>query len=305
MSAQPVTDAEAIDVAGSEEEAASEALVLARGHASEIDAPITGGEMAVLYRLGRGLAASGMFKDARQADQAFAKLIFGRDLGLSATQAMTDIHIIEGKPEMSANLQASKVRSSDRYEYEVDELTDERCQLSFYEMQRRPMSGSPDRKLVGVSEFDQEDAETAELTKPTRNGATSNYVKFPRNMLFARAMSNGVAWFCPDVMNGIRVYAEGELADVQRVEQAQSAGSPEVAQAPAESAEPPEATVVEDAPLSDEKRAELIAAFDEAGAKIEMFLTAVGVDCTDDLTENTAFALREKLGAHLQRGAAQ
>jgi hypothetical protein len=34
-------------------------------------------------------------------------------------------------------------------------------------------------------------------------------------MLFARAMSNGVKWFCPDVMNGSTVYTPEELgADV-------------------------------------------------------------------------------------------
>jgi hypothetical protein len=300
MSARPTPAPADIEVAGSPEEAASEALVLSRGHVSEIDAPITGGEMAVLYRLGRGLAASGMFKDARQADQAFAKLIFGRDLGLSATQAMTDIHIIEGKPEMSANLQASKVKASGRYDYTVDELTPERCQLSFYELARAPMAMRATRELLGVSEFTIEDAQRAGLVKDK-----SPWVKYPRNMLFARAMSNGVAWYCPDVMNGIRVYAEGELADVQRAEQQTPAvtadGSPLEAQGAGVDPEPEDATVVQDRMLTDQERNEIVAAFDAAGAKIEMFLTAVGVESTDDLSEASAFKLREKLGEHLQR----
>jgi hypothetical protein len=285
MSAQP-TDA-TIETAASEEEEASESLVLARGHASEIDAPITGGEMAVLFRLGKGLAASGMFKDARQAEQAFAKLIFGRDLGLSATQAMTDIHIIEGKPEMSANLQASKVRSSDRYEYDVIDLTPERCELLFWK----------DGEEVGTSEFTIEDAQRAGLVKDK-----SPWVKYPRNMLFARAMSNGVAWYCPDVMNGIRVYAEGELLDVQRVEQTQTAEPAPAAEGDAEHVE--DATVVDDPMLTAEARQELVAAFDAAGVNIDMFLTAVGVEATDDLTERAALKLREKLGEHLQRETA-
>lgn len=263
------------------DEPADDSQALVPTQSAQLDAPITGGEMEVLFRLGRGLARSGMFKDATQADQAFAKLIFGRDLGLSATQAMTDIHIIEGKPEMSANLQASKVRSSERYEYEVVELTDTRCELQFWK----------DGDEVGDSAFTIEDA--------TRAGLAGKGVwqKYPKNMLFARAMSNGVAWFCPDVMNGIRVYAEGELVDVQRVARS---GAP-VAEASAE-AEPEDATVVADgdALLNEDQVAELVGAFVAAGADIEMFLTAVGLESTDDITAAAAYRLREKLGEHLQ-----
>lgn len=39
--------------------------------------------------------------------------------------------------------------------------------------------------------------------------------KFPRNMLFARALSNGVRWFCPDVFYGNSVYVEGEIGEMQ------------------------------------------------------------------------------------------
>ena len=41
------------------------------------------------------------------------------------------------------------------------------------------------------------------------NGA--NWKNYPRNMLFARAMTNGARWFCPDVYCG---YAEEELEGV-------------------------------------------------------------------------------------------
>ena len=259
----------------------SQALVPTQS--AQLDAPITGGEMEVLFRLGRGLARSGMFKDAKQADQAFAKLIFGRDLGLSVTQAMTDIHIVEGKPEMSANLQAGKVRSSERYEYRVLELTNERCEIAF------TMDGE---ELQPTSVFSIEDAKCAGLVHKTKNGHDGMWEKYPRNMLFARAMSNGVAFHCPDVMNGIRVYAEGELVDVQRVERP----------GPAAEQEPEDATVVADgdALLNEDQVAELVGAFDAAGADIEMFLTAVGLESTDDITASAAYRLREKLGEHLQ-----
>jgi hypothetical protein len=286
-----------IESAATQEEAASEALVLARGHSTVVDAPITGGEMAVIYRLANGLAQSGFFKDARQAQQAFAKLIFGRDLGLSATQAMTDIHIVEGKPEMSANLQAGKVRSSERYEYRVVELTNERCEIAF------TMDGE---ELVPTSVFTMEDAVTAGLVLKDGDGyklapkRSTGWVYYPRNMLFARAMSNGVAFHCPDVMNGIRVYAEGEVTE----------GTPAPQQAaPAQVAEETvDGEVQAPAPLSDEDRASLTEALAAAGIDdndLTMLLTAVGVDSTDDLDAQTAYELRQRLGEHLARKGAR
>jgi hypothetical protein len=55
---------------------------------------------------------------------------------------------------------------------------------------------------LGVSVFDLDDA---------RKAGTKNLDKFPRNMLFARAMSNGAKWFTPDVCGGLTVYVPEEL----------------------------------------------------------------------------------------------
>lgn len=75
-------------------------------------------------------------------------------------------------------------------------MTDSNCRLEFFQ----------GGKSLGVTEFSAKDAAKA---------GTKNMDKFPRNMLFARAMSNGVRWFCPDVMNGSAVYTPEELgADV-------------------------------------------------------------------------------------------
>jgi len=58
------------------------------------------------------------------------------------------------------------------------------------------------RESIGKSEFTAADAAKA---------GTQNMGKFPRNMLFARAMSNGVRWYCPDVFSGNSVYTPEEL----------------------------------------------------------------------------------------------
>jgi hypothetical protein len=56
---------------------------------------------------------------------------------------------------------------------------------------------------IGNSTFTIEEAKKA---------GTKNIDKFPKNMLFARAISNGVKWFCPDVFAG-PVYVPEEMPE--------------------------------------------------------------------------------------------
>ena len=158
-------------------------------------APITDAELDTLFRLAKALAMSGLFKDAKDASQALAKILVARDLGLSPTEGLMGIHIVEGKPELSANLQASFVKRAPGYDYRIVEHTDEVCEISY----------THEGKEIGRSRFSMDDARRAGLAN---RGPWKSY---PRNMLFARAMSNGVAFHCPGVTGGMRVYHEGEI----------------------------------------------------------------------------------------------
>ena len=56
-----------------------------------------------------------------------------------------------------------------------------------------------------------------EIANDAKKAGTKNLEKFPRNMLFARAMSNGVKWFTPDIFSG-PVYVPEEMnVEVQDV----------------------------------------------------------------------------------------
>jgi hypothetical protein len=68
-----------------------------------------------------------------------------------------------------------------------------------------PIVGRPTWETLGVSTFTLEDARSAELVK-----TGSAWAKHPRNMLFARAMSNGVKWHMPDLLGGMPVYTEAD-----------------------------------------------------------------------------------------------
>ena len=152
-----------------------------------------------LFRLGEVLAQSGYFQDARQAAQAIVKVMAGRELGFGPIASMTGIHIIQGRPAIGADLMAKAVKRSGRYNYRVTELTDDACSIDFFEK-----SGDAWRP-IGSSRFTRQDAAKAK---------TKNLDAFPRNMLFARAMSNGVKWFCPDAL-GLTTYTPEELDGIE------------------------------------------------------------------------------------------
>lgn len=153
-----------------------------------------------LARIGKMMAVSGYFQDAREAAQAAVKVQAGMEMGFGPFTSMTGIHIIQGRPSVGANLMASAVKTNPRYDYRVREMTDQACRIEFFEI----VVGK--RESIGVSEFTLADGKKA---------GTKNLDKFPRNMLFARAMSNGIRWFCPDAFNGSTVYTPEELgADV-------------------------------------------------------------------------------------------
>jgi hypothetical protein len=148
--------------------------------------------------MAKTFAESGMFTDAKQMGQAFVKIQAGQEIGIPPFAAMSGIHIIQGKPTIGAGLIASTVKGSGKYDYKVVKLDDTICSLDFYQ-------GATN---IGNSTFTIQDAKKA-LTK--------NIDKFPKNMLFARAISNGVKWFCPDVFSG-PVYTPEEMESVTTTE---------------------------------------------------------------------------------------
>lgn len=151
--------------------------------------------MEDLSRVSKMLSASGFFSDARDAAQCGVKVLAGTEMGFGAFASMMGIHIIKGKPGVGANLMAAAVKRHPNYNYRVLEHSEQICRIEFYERWDGKMTS------VGTSEFTLADA---------RKAGTQNLDKHPRNMLFARAMSNGVKWYCPDVFDA-PVYTPEEL----------------------------------------------------------------------------------------------
>jgi hypothetical protein len=147
-----------------------------------------------IMSIGKAFAESGMFPDTKSAAQAIVKIQAGQEIGIPPFAAMSGIHIIQGKPTIGAGVIAAIVKGSGKYDYRVKESTEKICSIDFFQ----------GKELLGNSTFTMEDAKKA---------GTKNLDKFPKNMLFARAISNGVKWYTPDVFSG-PVYVPEEMQTV-------------------------------------------------------------------------------------------
>jgi hypothetical protein len=151
-----------------------------------------------VQRVSKAMVASGYFKDAADVAKAITKIMAGQEMGLGPFSSMTGIHIIKGKPVLGANLIATLIKNDPRYDYRILKLDNDGCSIAFFE----------NGKQVGESGFTADDAKAAGL-------AGDNWRKFPRNMYFARAISNGAKWYTPGVFGGSPVYTPDELgADI-------------------------------------------------------------------------------------------
>ncbi len=128
-------------------------------------------------------------------EQACAIMLKGRELGIPPMQALSHIHIINGKPSMSSELMLSQIlrlHPKTRISYPV--RTGEKCEIK---VQREGCDPS-------TFSFDMKDAQAA--------GVLGNPVwkKYPRAMLHARCVSEMARSLFPDAIAGVS-YTHEEL----------------------------------------------------------------------------------------------
>lgn len=148
-------------------------------------------------------------------------IAMGRDLGLNAALSLQLIHIIGGKPALSAGARATFLAQAG-YSWRPVVHTDKQCTLRFWD-KNGPMT-DVDGKPLDVT-ITIEDAEKAGWVQNSRgSGKVGNYDKVPKNMLFARVISNFHRWYAPHVV-GAQVYDAGEITmgDVIAATEAKSA----------------------------------------------------------------------------------
>lgn len=158
--------------------------------------PIIPTNLEDLQRLARMCAESGFFQDARQLAQACVKIAAGAEYGLPPVVSMTGINVIKGRVTLSANTMAAIMKRAG-YKLKTRFDGEQSCAITVID---------PDGEELGVSSFSMDDARKAGL-------GGDNWKKFPRNMLFARAVSNAARWFAPEVLTG--AITPEELGEVE------------------------------------------------------------------------------------------
>ena len=160
-------------------------------------------------RLAVSFAKSRMFVDGDDdyettVAKIFTRIMYGMEIGLPPVAACINVNVIKGRPALGSGGIAAKIMGSGIVRFHEVERTNDVCTLDWFRA----------NKKVGRSSFSMEDANRAGLVK---GGYSCMYTKYPRNMLFARALTEGQRVYCPDLFNG-SMYTPEELGQSEVVE---------------------------------------------------------------------------------------
>lgn len=140
-------------------------------------------------------AKSSLVPDAYKGkpDDILVAVAMGQELGFKALQSLQLINVITGRPALSLNAYMALCRQHGG-KYEVVESSEKKCE-------------------VKVTRGDETWTETFSLLDAQAQGllSKSNWQKMPKQMLFARALSQAIRRLFADVVNGL--YSVEELQD--------------------------------------------------------------------------------------------
>lgn len=144
---------------------------------------------------------SGLFSAYGTPQAVMSTILAGRELGLTAMASLRAIHVVEGRPTLSADLMRALVmRSGKATFFRCTERTATRATFSTQRGDDPPMDLT----------FTIEEAQAAGLVK-----AKSGWEKSPADMLVARASAKLARLVYPDVVHGL--YLADEIAEAREV----------------------------------------------------------------------------------------
>jgi len=152
-------------------------------------------EMSVFHVMAETAVSSKMYKGIGEKAGVMMIMLSARELGISPMQALNGgLNIINGKVEISARMMNALIRRSG-HKIVVQEFTEKRCMITG----QRCDTGEQQSAVFTI-----EEAQKAGLVKPG-----GGWTKWPKDMLFARALSRLARQLFSDVI-GIG-YVEGEI----------------------------------------------------------------------------------------------
>lgn len=152
-------------------------------------------EFQILQALAKNAVISGLYNSVGNEQKILMILLAANELGIKPMQALNGgIWNIQGKIEISARLMTSMIRRA-HHSLIVKSISDKECTLEG----KRSDNGDS-----FCASFTIEEAHRAGLVRPG-----SNWIKYPQDMLYARAISRLARRLFPDVIG--TAYVEGEI----------------------------------------------------------------------------------------------
>jgi hypothetical protein len=151
------------------------------------------------------------FCGCTQPEEALARIMYGRNLGMTTMAAMANVHVIEGRP----GIEAATMRGICLQRPDVCE--------KFEIVSSSPKGATVRGKRVGHDQvleatFTIEDAERAQLTdrgSTPEKQAKNNWNRYPEDMCVARASARLARRLFPDLIRGFSTTEE--LQDMRRL----------------------------------------------------------------------------------------
>lgn len=174
----------------------------------KVSAPVALSPGEERWRMAQAMAKAGMLPKAYRNSPGDILLAqeYGLALGIGFTQVLTDIHVIEGRPSMSANLMQALIRKAGHRIRIRGDNRSATCSIVRKDDPEFPYSVTytlDDAKLAGLMGKD-------------------NWRKYPASMLQARAIAMCARQACADVLAGIAYVPDeldtrGEIVDAEPI----------------------------------------------------------------------------------------
>jgi len=185
----------------------TEKAIVSYQHAHEPVAPLTyyrATNMDDMKFLAETMVRSGFFSDIANANQALMKIVAGAELGIGPIQSLRSVYFSkQGTPSFSSNFIATSIRKHPDYDYEIKKLTNTECTIAFY--RRDPKTEKGWIESTPSITYTMEEAIAAGIARK------DVWQKYPKDLLFARALTRGARQHCPDVLGPLPAYTPEEI----------------------------------------------------------------------------------------------
>lgn len=185
-------------------------------------------------RLARMFVDSGFFESERDKQktpleqaiaQAMVRIELGASMGFTEAESMQGIDIIQGRPAISAQIRAAKMQEAG-FDWDIQWHAgkDGGCAgitLWLKKLGKDLLDRAGQPVSVSYLESDARSMLTTIWADGTKKRVSilekDNWKMSPRNMYFARAITNAQRWYAPGALKGVAILSREEAQDIDQI----------------------------------------------------------------------------------------